>query len=578
MILLTLMALSVLFYSCAYFNTLYNARRAYKEAEESRATGSESRQLKDKYQDVVKKCANLLSDYPNSRWVDDALFLMGKALVRQGDLNNGIRKFIELMTNFPESDYIPASSYWLALAYSEKKEYNQALAYIDRFLESYPKHDLRYQVMFLAGDINIELEDSEKALNFYSMVAEQSSDREAIDEAVLKSARLFYKLEDWEKSAANYSKALRKGLPLDRRHEISIALGDCYNRIGKCREAMEIFDKLLEEATTTKEKPPLMLGRASSFVCMDSLDKAISSYETVTKDFPKSTYSAEAFYRMGMIYHEKMDSLEKAQVAFSKVRGEYANSEFASMSLEKGNSLKRLIELQKSVGEGETQEQAAEKKFLTAEIQFTRLDEIEMAVQNYRTVVDSFPETSVAPKAAYALAYIYHHKLGDKAKAVELYRELAALFPRSPQARGAVDQLGTLGAEELREKMEAFVDSALADTTALAEERRRQQERADSALVDTTAAGTVPGELMGAPADSALSDTTVADERRKPAKAAGVPADTLSIPRPDTSSSIPPEDRKSMNLEEPADTLLGASKKSRGSTPADSLGSRKEKD
>ena len=72
----------------------------------------------------------------------------------------------------------------------------------------------------------------------------------------------------------------------------------------------------------------------------------------------------EAYYRMGEIYHEKMDSLARAQEAFSRVGSEAANSEFASIALQKSNSIRRLMELQKSAGKDESLEQVPEKKFL----------------------------------------------------------------------------------------------------------------------------------------------------------------------------------------------------------------------
>jgi len=110
-------------HSCVYFNTMYNARRIYSEAEEAREesvrTGVEpSRALKDKYKDVIFKCSKILRDSPESSWVDDAIFLMGKALVRQEEYNKGIRKFQELLTNYPESEYVPTystGSPWLIL-------------------------------------------------------------------------------------------------------------------------------------------------------------------------------------------------------------------------------------------------------------------------------------------------------------------------------------------------------------------------------------------------------------------------------------------------------------------------------
>ncbi len=491
-IVLTVSAVALFAHSCAYFNTLYNARRIYNEAELQREQQGTDRALKDKYEEVVKKCANLVASYPNSRWVDDALFLMGKALVRQGELSKGIRKFIELRTNFPESKYVAPALYWLALAYFEKKDYMLAIESTERFLKRHPDHELRYRVMFLAGDIHLELENTEEALNFYSMVAERASRREVVDEAVLKSAELFRKKEKWEEAAASYEKALRKGLPWAERYKISLSLGECYTKIGKCTEAIEIFDKLLHEIITSKEKPPLMLGRASSFECMDSTDAAIAAYEEVVKDFPRSSYSAESYFRLGVIYHEKMDSLVRAQEAFSKVAGEYANSEFASLAVQKSGSLKRLIELQKSEGEGETREQAAQKRFLTAEIQLMRLNEIDLAISNYSAVVDSFPDTDMAPRSAYALAWIRHYMLADTVGAVEWYREVATRYPRSPQAKGAVIELGKLGEAELKGRLAAYVDSALADSAAARAEEldRMRRMQADSAAVDTLS---VPG-------------------------------------------------------------------------------------
>lgn len=173
--------------SCVYFNTLYNARKTFGEAEKLREDrdGEVDRNLKEKYNEVITKCSNIVSNYPDSKWVDDAIFLMGKSLVRQGEYDKGIRKFIELTTNYPESDYVPESIYWLASANYEKGEYNQALLYTKRFLDAYPKNDMRFDVMFLAGDISLALEDYEGALAYYSKVAEESGHKRYKEEAML---------------------------------------------------------------------------------------------------------------------------------------------------------------------------------------------------------------------------------------------------------------------------------------------------------------------------------------------------------------------------------------------------------
>ncbi len=430
------------------------------------STEAAAREQREKYKDVVKKCSQMIQDHPKSRWVDDAAFLMGTALVRQEEYDKATRKFQEIVTNFPESEYVPRSIYWLALAYHLKQDDAQALVHVDRFLKEYPGHDLRFDALFLGGDIKRALEDYEGALDYYGIVAAEAKKKEIVDESRLKSAELFRGRGEWQKAAANYRKVLRKGISWERRYGISLAFGECLAKTGECVEALELFDALLAKATTTLEMPPLILGRAASYACMDSLPRALAEYGNVGTKYPKSAYSAEAYYRVGIIYQERLDSLKLAADAFAKVGNEYANSEFAAVSLERSGSIKRLLDLQKSAGAGESAEQAAEKRFMAAEIQLTKLDDVPMALAGYTAVLDSFPETSVAPKAAYAIAWIRQNKLGEKEAAVERYRALVERYPRSFQAKGALYQLERAGADSLGTYLQAYRDSALADTTA----------------------------------------------------------------------------------------------------------------
>lgn len=484
---LLMLILSVSLGSCIYFNTMYNARKLYGVAEEmeAEAGGQESRAAEEKYKEVVIKCASVLQNHPESSWVDDAIFLMGKALVKQKEYAKGIRKFLELTTNFPESEYVPNSLYWLALANFEKRDYNQALLYTDRFINAFPEHELRYRVRFLAGDINLELGDDREALGYYSQVADEASKREIVEEAILKRAKLYFLFEDWNNAAESYGSLLKKGISWQMRYEISLSLGQCYTNIGRCTEALDLYTELLPDVPKLKDEGPVMLGQAASYVCMDSLSAAMRVYRTIGEKFPRSDFSAESYYRLGLLYHERLDSLQAAQVAFEKVANESSSSEFTPLARQKSTSIKKLIELQKASGDEVTGEQMAERRFMAAEIQLTRLAEIEPAISNYTAVIDSFPESSWAPKAAYAIGWIYQKEKADSARALEAYSGVITRYPRSLQARGALRQVFRLGTEQEALAMQAYIDSALADTAAAAAEmsRKLEADRADSLLI-----------------------------------------------------------------------------------------------
>ena len=69
---------------CAYFNTLYNARMKYDEAQaQKRAADPERLEISKSeerlYTESFEKAAKVVKYYPDSKYVDDALLLMGKA-------------------------------------------------------------------------------------------------------------------------------------------------------------------------------------------------------------------------------------------------------------------------------------------------------------------------------------------------------------------------------------------------------------------------------------------------------------------------------------------------------------------
>ncbi len=92
--------------SCAYFNTFYNAEKYFKEAEKLyEERGATNPEVTKKYRKVIEKCSKVLDRYPESRYIDDALYLMAIAYMRLGEKQKAKRKFGELFTFYPNTKY-----------------------------------------------------------------------------------------------------------------------------------------------------------------------------------------------------------------------------------------------------------------------------------------------------------------------------------------------------------------------------------------------------------------------------------------------------------------------------------------
>ena len=72
------LALAFVVSNCGYFNSLYNARRDFADAERAAANGQRS-QAQQGYTGAIEKAAKSYRKYPRGRWSDDALYLIARA-------------------------------------------------------------------------------------------------------------------------------------------------------------------------------------------------------------------------------------------------------------------------------------------------------------------------------------------------------------------------------------------------------------------------------------------------------------------------------------------------------------------
>ena len=105
--------------ACVYFNTFYNAKKSFREAEKERRKHEEtyadwafdqagpelqrqrSMQADQLYDKAVRKASKVLDEYKESDLVDDAMFLIGRAYYWRGEYLNAQESFRDLETFFP---------------------------------------------------------------------------------------------------------------------------------------------------------------------------------------------------------------------------------------------------------------------------------------------------------------------------------------------------------------------------------------------------------------------------------------------------------------------------------------------
>jgi TolA-binding protein len=423
---------------CAYYNLFYNAKKSFREAEAGPRTpeGKASRPTMDIYDKVIEKCELLITNYPKSRYVDDAVLLMGKSFYAKEEYDLAIVKFEELQTNFPKSHWNEEGQLYLAKSYIDSGASASAVPVLEALYQAKPKGRFAQEVLLLLGTTSIGMGDEPDAVKYLEILADRYPRSLLRLDADIEMAELYTKRGEYEKALVLYTKLSRVQLSKENTIRYLDKLSVLYLEMAKYDEALETVHKLRNYVLDPEMVASKMLLEGKAYAGIGATEKAVDSYQSVVAGYPKTAHSAEAYFRLGEIYQDELDSLNVAREKYDEVSREWPNSPFATDAIRRSVSIVKFQRLQASVDQGDAQQKAT-ANFELAEAELLQFNDHEKALTGYQGVLNDYPTSDVAPKAAYAIAYIYQRILGDKTKAEAAYRRLLRDYPGSQQAEYA---------------------------------------------------------------------------------------------------------------------------------------------
>lgn len=327
-------------FSCAYFNTYYNAKKYYNSGRKAseKNTGIKITQNEVKnYELAIEKCKSVIRKFPDSRYVDDALLIMGKAYYYLGDYENSKINLQELLRRYPESNLTNESLLWSGRAAWKLGQYTIAEEGITKVLELTNDDKLRsagYEMLSEIqrdkGSENLELKylrenlkysknDQQKAEINYRIgtILLGSGDFENAISAFKKVESLLPNPELLEKAKMDYTRSLK--------------------HMGRTNEALDILQTMHDSERFKKIRGEIENEIADISLRGGDTEGAIEMYGDVGINYQKTTSSAHAWFILGNLHLYPIDSLHNqinyhfareyfARSAKSKKKNVYTNS------------------------------------------------------------------------------------------------------------------------------------------------------------------------------------------------------------------------------------------------------------
>jgi len=436
----------------AYYNTFYNARKLFDQAEEERLRSPDgviSRSAIALYDQAIRKASKVVAFYPQSGLVDDSLFLIGLAFYRKGDHSKAVKNFEELERNFPDSKFIRRSRYWQALCYWEMERYEKASEILNGLAEG--THDLSDDALFSLGKMAYERGSYPEALEQFNALVSRFPKSDLVIKAYFEIGETYLALEQFDDAIKAFQKAAKtSGREVGFRAKLKI--GECLEGSGRFKEALDLYRGLLDGEGSHRPEPEVVLRMADCYARLMEIDRALEGYRKVAEDYPKTRYAAQAYYQMGMIYQRTLDSLSLAKDYFNKARSEDPRGSFSAKAEARSEEIDKLESYRKAKTD------SPDTAFLLAELYLFDLSQPDSALTEYKRILDQFPGSKFAPKAAYAIGWIFENVMEDSMEARGYFEKVLKEYPESPYAEDVRRRLGVndparklfLEAEDLR--------------------------------------------------------------------------------------------------------------------------------
>lgn len=342
-----------------YFNSYYNAKKHYDEAllelyknpPKSLDTNYfapyvANQGVRTKFNIVIEKTSKIIQFYPRSKWVDDAIMMIGEIYYYEDDNDLALKKFNELIENFPSSSHFWKAHLLYARTLYNMEAFDEALNYIAKYssqaLET-GENDIAAELYLLAGQIYLERGEYAKAEKSYSQTLKIDADGKLLAIATFQQGRIYELRQDYELARIAYNKVAdyKPNESLKFRSELNSAR--MLRESGKSQNAIQVLFEMKDQDLTTENFSYIDLEIANTYASMGKYEKALDQYEMVDTVYKKTDASAKSFYARGVMYESTFHDFEEAKFYYEKSKVENPQSEITPLAVKKVNALNKYF-------------------------------------------------------------------------------------------------------------------------------------------------------------------------------------------------------------------------------------------
>lgn len=316
----------------AYYNTYYNAQKSYQSGlQKNLDQQREYNPLQpirihpkpvnagaSDFDKAIQKGADVLRRYEETKWVDDAIGLIGKSYYFRQEYFSADQKFKELFVTTENPDMQQKSILWQGRVLLDMELYNEGIAFLSEqltLLEGEWNEGYRAEAKALLAQHHVKMENWQVAANVLSEALPNLEKKEYRERGYFLLGQVYERLGNPEAAFDAYNKVQNHYVEYRIQYLSQRKKAEVARVLGRNEVAFQIFDDMVRDDKNLEYKAELDFELARTEHERNNYKRAEKLYNNVLHNNlrqPTPDIAARAYYGLAEIYRFSYDNFEKA--------------------------------------------------------------------------------------------------------------------------------------------------------------------------------------------------------------------------------------------------------------------------
>ena len=324
----------------AYFNTYYNTKEYYEEGldQNQRQIPEVNPEVPirvflpptsaglDDFSMAVETGATILREHPDSKYVEPAIFIIGKSYFYRRENFAALEKFQEMQT-VSAGESAQEAVFWQGRVYLQMQSIGEGISFLERELEVIEEWnpEIRSRVTVLLAQLYVENDDYSTAAELLEGSVDEIDDRENRARAYFLQGQVLERLEDFEGARRAYNSVPASIRNYDLLFNAERKEADVLRELGNYDMAYDLYRSMERNDKNVDARTELQYEMARTIQLRGEPGRALDMYQRILDNeiiTPSPLTRAKIYNGQAEIYRFDLDNFKMAAAYYDSAAQE----------------------------------------------------------------------------------------------------------------------------------------------------------------------------------------------------------------------------------------------------------------